>query len=129
MAMNQPPANPPSLAPSEPDSDWYCVRCVFQIAAPARQAGHFLYEERLILVQASSFETAIALAEREAEEYASRIEDSHDEYLGMVQAFHLFSDPGHLAEVFSLLRESPLGPDDYLARHFSAGTEHQQLTE
>ena len=44
----------------------------------------------------------------------------------MAQAFHLFEPPADGAEVFSLLRDSQLGPDEYLTTYFDTGDEHQQ---
>lgn len=50
----------------EVDEPWYSVRCLF-----AFEAEHgTMYEERVTLWRASSFEEAIARAELEAAEYA-----------------------------------------------------------
>ena len=106
---------------------WFAVRCVFRTAwigdgpDPAEQ----LYEERITLWQAGSSEEAIALAEQEAAEYA----EDDDEYLELAQAFELYDDPGHGAEVFSLMRTSPLEPDAYLDTFFDTGTERAQVDE
>jgi hypothetical protein len=52
---------------SEP---WYSVKCLFH--HPKRKSGDedFLYEERITLWKASSFEEAHRLAEIEAHQYA-----------------------------------------------------------
>jgi hypothetical protein len=82
-----------------------------------------LYEERITLWQADSLDHAIELAEQEAAEYT----DDGDEYLGLSQAYALFEPvAGHGVEVFSLLRESDLEPDEYIHAFFSTGTEHEQ---
>ncbi|MCU1601431.1 MAG: hypothetical protein JWO22_2140, partial [Frankiales bacterium] len=52
-----------------------------------------------------------------------------DEYLELAQAFELFDDPGHGAEVFSLMRTSRLEPDAYLDTFFDTGTERQQTAD
>ncbi|MCG6499782.1 hypothetical protein [Kitasatospora sp. A2-31] len=82
-----------------------------------------VYEERITLWQASSADEAIALAEAEAGTYAAG-NGSH--YLGLAQSYRLDGVPGAGAEVFSLLRDSPLEPDAYLDAFFDTGTEHQQ---
>ena len=81
-----------------------------------------LYEERITLWQTDSFEKAIALAESEVEEHA-RIVGS--EYVGLAQACRLADQPGHRAEIFSLMRESQLDPDTYVQTYFSTGTERE----
>jgi hypothetical protein len=70
----------------------------------------------------------LAVAEIEAVEYGSVVES---EYLGLAQCFHSAAgqplDDGD--EVFSLLRDSELSPDDYLARFFATGSEYQGTVE
>jgi hypothetical protein len=96
---------------------WFAVRCIFQW--PEDEA----YEERITLWHASSFDAAVALAEDEANDYAQERDFA---YLGLAQAYKL--DPakvGHGTEVFSLLRDSDLRPDDYLSTYFDTGAERQ----
>lgn len=99
---------------------WFAVRCVFGGDPQACNT----YEERVTLWQARDFDEAIALAEAEAEDYARDLPDT--EYLGLAQSYQLFDEPGHGAEVFSLPRDSPLGPDEYLTAFFSTGGERTQ---
>lgn len=80
------------------------------------------YEERVTLWNAESFEEATDWAEEEAKEYAG---DDGDRYLGVAQSFVLAGEPTHGAEVFSLMRDSDLGPDAYLTRFFNTGQERQ----
>jgi hypothetical protein len=107
---------------SEDSTDllWYTVRCVFQ----SESDEGFLYEERLTLWQAKSFEDAISLAESEAAEYA---QGAQIKYLGLAQACVLADSepPTSGAEVFSLVRDSDLAPKDYLDRFFDTGRERQ----
>jgi hypothetical protein len=97
--------------------DWYAVRCVFRVLPPVER-----YVERIALWQADSLEAAIALAEPDAESRAGR---EGLEYLGFADAYwthQLRHDrPDHGDEVFSLMRDSTLPPDEYLARFFTAG--------
>lgn len=100
---------------------WYTVRCVFRWAS--REGRPF--EERITLWRADSLDDAIELAEREARAYA---DDNGVEYLSFSQAYQ-FAEGAELvngAEVFSLLRDSELAPDDYIDTFFSTGTEHTQ---
>ncbi|HJY07769.1 MAG TPA: hypothetical protein VJ323_15735 [Bryobacteraceae bacterium] len=63
------------------------------------------------------------LAEQEAKSYAR----DGDEFSGFSQRFAL-PEPiaAHGAEVFSLLGESNLEPEEYIAALFDTGTEHEQ---
>jgi hypothetical protein len=108
--------------------DWFSVRCVFAVptAAPASEGDSdddaMTYEERVTLWRASGFDTAIALAEQEARDYADDVEAL---YLGLAQAYRLAEAPGHGSEVFSLMRDSDLDTEDYLDAFFDTGEERQ----
>lgn len=97
---------------------WHSVRCLFRHQPD-------IYEERITLWRAGSFAEAIALAEADAVEYARDVSDA--EYLGLAQAFRLFDGQvEHGTEVFSLARDSPLEPTEYLDAYFDTGTERQR---
>lgn len=99
-------------------ADWCSVRCVFRWTGWEGEP----FEERITLWQADSLSHAIELAEAEAGEYA-RENGLH--YVGLAQAYLLPAGPGSGVEVFSLLRDSDLPPDDYLTTFFDTGREHQ----
>ena len=106
---------------------WYSVRCVFQLIDVREDESP--YEERITLWQASDFETAIELAEDEAAEY---IEDTSWAYLGLAQCFYLGDDVNRIlsgTEVYSLIRNSDLPPEDYLDTFFDTGDEYQRQVE
>jgi hypothetical protein len=108
---------------TESNGEWYAVRCVFL----DEQRGSRIYEERITLWRASSLNEAIEKAEAEAEEYAIAIPDREPTpYLNFAQAYRLFDAPEDGAEVFSLMRECALEPDDYLDHFFDTGGERQQ---
>src|SRR5580704_1024093 len=71
------------------DNKWFGVRLISGMLDHGRPIS--TYEERITLWRADSIEEAIELAEREADEYASSL-DEHPtiEYLGLAQAFHTF---------------------------------------
>lgn len=94
---------------------WFGVRCVFR-------HGESTYEERIVIVLAVDFSHAIAKAEDEAADY---VDGMNMEYIGLAQAFMLFDEPRDGAEVFSLMRDSDLEPDEYLDSFFSTGDERQ----
>jgi hypothetical protein len=107
------------MADDEPE--WFGVRCVFVWSGWEGRP----FEERITLWRAQSLDQAIELAEREAEEYA---EANGSEYLHFSQAYAITegSEIGSGTEVFSLLRDSDLAPDEYLSTFFSTGGEHTQ---
>jgi hypothetical protein len=83
-----------------------------------------LYEERITAWNAVSIEEAIELAERETDEYAR----GDKEPTGPLQGHWLLDDwmlPMQGAEVFSLLRESDLEPEEYVKTFFETG--HERL--
>ncbi|MFY1691098.1 hypothetical protein [Plantactinospora sp. WMMB782] len=96
---------------------WYSVRCVFEWEAGT-------YEERITLWEASSFEVALQLAEDEAIEYAEDVDTLR--YLGLAQCY-LIGDgqPQSGDEVYSLLRDSGLSPNQYITSFFDTGRERQ----
>jgi len=97
---------------------WYTVRCLF---GAERDKG-FVYEERMTLWCTDSFDNAIILAETEAATYAA----AHKvDYLDLAQVCLLPGHPTSGAEVFSLVRDSELGNDEYLDSFFDTGTERQ----
>lgn len=105
------------------DKQWFSVRCIFELdpryGARVRTPPEHLYEERILLWHTTSFDAAIELAEKEAQNYV----DDDGTYLGVAQAFALFDPPEDGGEVFSLMRDSDLPADEYLLRHFWTGTE------
>jgi hypothetical protein len=103
--------------PKPIDESWFSVRCVLHYRD--RDA----YEERITLWRAANLDEAIARAEGEAREYASDLETP--EYTGLAQANQLYDPPGEGAEVFSLIRDSQLPPDQYLNTFFDTGSERQ----
>ena len=109
------------------DEPWYSVRCLihFPDPDPGRTA---VYEERITLWRAARSDEAIARAEAEAEEFAA---DVNGEYLGFAQAYHLAveGEVGDATEVFSLLRDSSLEPDEYIDRFFVTGAERERHTD
>ncbi|MEU5883245.1 hypothetical protein [Spirillospora sp. NPDC047279] len=101
---------------AESDS-WFAVRCIIK----DDNAG--TYEERITIWRAASFDEAVILAEREIDEYTSSLDGVF--YVGLAQAFRMEGVPDQGSEVFSLIRESDLEPNEYLSSYFSTGSEKQ----
>jgi hypothetical protein len=100
---------------------------VVEWAGPSRRKER-VYEERITLWRAASFDEAIARAEAEVDDYLNPEESEHGPvcFLGLLQAFRLsdWDEPGDGIEVFSLIRESDLDPDTYVSRFFDTGEEY-----
>src|SRR5688572_23883013 len=106
----------------EVEEPWFSVRCVF--SHPSDTDGQTLYEERVTLWRAGSFDEAVQRAEAEAKEYAENLDM---QYVGLAQAYHLAvaDAPSDGDEVFSLFRSSGLPSAEYLSRFFDTGDERQ----
>lgn len=102
---------------------WYSARCIFRHRASAPLPAS--YEERIVLLKADDFDDAVRRAEEDARMYADSLEDV--EILLSIDVYHLFVDSvGDATEVFSLIRDSDLGPDEYISRFFQTGSERSQ---
>ena len=103
------------------DEPWYGAKCVFLHTEIESCPGQ-VYEERVILVRADSFDEATSRAEVMAEEYAKDVGGCS--YLGFVSVFHIYDEyVGDGTEVYSLMRTSELSRDEYLNRFYDTGTE------
>jgi hypothetical protein len=101
---------------------FYAAKCIFRHNqfAPIDDKK-YVYEDRIILIQADSMEDAIAKAEKEAQKYA----DSGTEYLEYINVFHLFDYIlRHGSEVYSETRSSNLEPEEYINTFHDTGSEH-----
>jgi hypothetical protein len=99
---------------------WYGVRCVFRWSHEDER----VYEENVTVWRAASFEEAIAKTETEALDYAATCDG---QYLDFAQAYFIGDQESITegSEVFSLMRNSDLDPDDYVTRYFDTGDERQ----
>lgn len=104
------------------EKHWFGARTVYA----GMENETRIYEERIIVLLAESMDDAIEKADKEAASYA---EDNGMEYLGYVNVF-LISDEAirDKTEVYSLMRESELGPSEYLDTFFDTGKERTQIS-
>jgi hypothetical protein len=98
------------------EQQWFAVRQVFH------HVDRGLYEERITLWEASTFEQAHELARQEGEVYATG-DDAVVVPARWSEAFHLFDPPASGREVFSDMRESELDCDEYVRAFFNTGYE------
>jgi hypothetical protein len=97
---------------------WYSVRSLFL----DKSNNH--YEERTILIGASSHKQALELAEMEAAQYCEDL--GAMEYLGYSDTFHIFGDKIESGtEVFSLIRKTQMSKDEYVDRFLDSGLENR----
>lgn len=105
------------------NKEWYGAKMIFKHIGVSNCVKKNLYEERIILVQAVSFNDAIKEAELEATEYISY--DDSTKYLEFVNVFKLDEEDkiGNRTEVYSIMRESDLESNDYLDKFYDTGFE------
>ncbi len=105
----------------------YTVKCLFKWKRLVNCKKKYMYEERITLWRAKSFEKAIAKAEKEALQYAKAIDAK---YLGFAQAYWMCDKHKSSGiEVYSLVRDSNLKSKKYIDRFFDTGYEHTKSVE
>lgn len=92
---------------------WYAVKAVYRLdvlSGPEGAARYSAFEERIVLLQASSADAALEIGEREAIRYAAdgtwpnaEGDEVRTRYLDACDVFTLSDVPGEGAEVFSRL--------------------------
>lgn len=104
------------------DTVWFGARTIYRVEkSNTVTSENKLYEERVVLFDANSFDEAITKAEKEAETYAS---NTNLTYLGYVNVFALYNNKiEDGTEVYSLMRESELEADVYIDKFFDTGSE------
>ena len=107
------------------ERQWFGVKCLFEHRGLEAEPGRRVYEERIIVVLASSFDEAVVRAEAEAATYISGL----GEYLGFCDAYGTGSATlGDGAEVYSLMREVTLDRREFIGRYHDDGTEKSRKT-
>ena len=92
------------------------AQCVF-LHSESTHGPKQIYEERVVLLKANSFDEAVERAEKEAEDYCRDLDGC--KYAGYVNVFHLYdSKLGDGTEIFSSMQKSDLRPKDYLDLHY-----------
>lgn len=121
------------------DMDWFAVKLLHKITISGMPEKdkldefyhdiHEFFEERIILVKASSFDNAYELAESEAKEGDDVYENKYGqtvrwEFYESIECFHLFDSPQSPVEVFSTLfaKEQDEDEEDLLDKRYGGCT-------
>jgi hypothetical protein len=113
--------------PNSPEQPWFAVKCLFSHPSRADDSERFLYEERITLWRARTFEEAFALAEAEAAEYARC---STCTFVRATDSFHLFvGSPSHGSEIWSLMRGSGMEPELYAETFCATPRDHSRFLD
>jgi hypothetical protein len=100
-----------SPSPFAADEPWVAVKCLFSHPNRVKDSEQNLYEERVTLWQAGSFDEAFRLAEAEAKKYAASDDCI---FVRTTDAFHLFDqEVGHSSEIWSTMRGSGMDAETY----------------
>jgi hypothetical protein len=99
---------------------WYSAKCVFRI--PETDSRRQVYEERIILIKAKDWDSAVTKEETEANLYGK--DSTPIAFTGFVDVFHLLDDTvGDTTELFSSMQQSDLNTAEYLSRFYPATPE------
>src|SRR4051812_17996917 len=102
--------------------EWFSAKTVCKHQRLKDGLPATVFEERVVLLQATDFDDAIARGEAEAHAYCRSLEDVA--YSGYINVYRLHeATVGHGTEVFSLMRESELSDSDYLDHFYDDGKE------
>jgi len=105
--------------PSVETGERFGVRCWFLFEAGALDAKRGqVYEERVTIWRAATLDDARKRAIVEADAYASEVGAMRIDY---IETYRMFDSPSDAAEVWSVMRDSWLPPDEYLARFVTEG--------
>lgn len=108
--------------------EWFAAKTVCKHRRVEDGTAKTLFEERVVLLQATDFDDAIAKGEAEVQAYCRGLREVA--YAGYINVYRLFADTvGHGTEVFSLMRESELPDNDYLDHFYDDGRERTQIAE
>ena len=106
------------------DEPWYGVKCIFRHDDLSGDRPGTVYEERVVVVRAETFEEALEKAEAEASDYVKGMDAV---YLDYADVFHMSEERiTEGTEVYSLMRTSDLDDDAFVTRYFDDGTQHSR---
>jgi hypothetical protein len=103
---------------------WYGARCVFRFDGLSDGEPGTVYEERVTLHRAGSFDEAFEAAESAARTYEA---DDGPEFVGTTDVYLIDEELREGVEVFSLLRTVEVEPAEYIKRFVHTGHEVESL--
>ncbi|MEP6787764.1 MAG: DUF4288 domain-containing protein [Acidobacteriota bacterium] len=96
-------------------NSWYAAKCVFRI--PETSSRRQIYEERIVLIKAKGWDSAIKKAEKDAKRYCKGLVAC--EFTGFIDVFQLFDEKlNDKTEIFSSMRTNDLDSFEYLNRFY-----------
>ena len=102
------------------EQQWYGIKCLVEHSGLSDEPGSHVYEERVVIFRAPDFDRAIERDEQEVVAYA-RLNGAR--YIGYSNAYKIEApmiEDG--TEVYSVMREMPLSPGDFITRYYDDGT-------
>ena len=103
------------------ENNWYGVKCLVEHKGLPVDPGKRVCEERIVLLRASGFDEAIRRAEQEVEHYTT---PTGATYIGYCNAFKMDAETMEDGiEVYSLMREVALTPEQFITHYHDDGTE------
>lgn len=106
----------------------YSAKCIIKFDRIKNEVGEPAFEERIVLLHASSFDEAIYIAEEDAKKYA---EEENGEYLNFVAAYQVvYGDVifGGVQEIYSIMRYDDLSDEDFVTLYYDNGGECTKRT-
>ena len=106
----------------------YSAKCIFKFDRIKNEVGESAFEERIVLLHASSFDEAIYIAEEDAKKYAA---EENGEYLNFVAAYQVvYGDVvfGGVQEIYSIMRYDDLSDEDFVTLYYDNGGECTKRT-
>ena len=109
------------------EREWYSFKCVFEHHGLAQGAEAAVYEERVVILRATSFDDAIEQGETEAQQYVEVVGKGSISYAGFISAYHTGeTELADKMEVYSLMRKTTLSREAFLTHYYDDGTECSQ---
>ena len=101
--------------------DYYAVRCLFSHPTRERIKNQNLYEERITIWEAQTWEEAYKMAELEAKNYAKEADAI---FIEATDSFKLFDNKFNSGlEVWSTMRDSKVSNAEYISNYINTGKE------
>jgi hypothetical protein len=101
---------------------WYSAKTVYRHKLAQDGEEKTVFEERVVLFHATTFDEAIAKAEAEVHGYC--LGNGNAVYRGFARVYWLPDESvGDGCEIYSLMRDSSLSDQEYLARFHDDGHE------
>jgi len=107
--------------------EWFSAKTIYKHCIVNGGDERFVFEERIVLIQALDAEDAIKRGEAEAVEYCKK--NPGVSYLNFIEVYFLQEESvSSGTEIYSGLRESKLSEKEYISHFYDTGNEIRQKT-